>query len=89
MEKEVAPFDFKVHPIDPKTGRVIGENAYIMHAQKSKGRIYQRGSEFFYENGLKVPASENWVPGANVTVSEEKPVVKAAAKETKVNTETK
>jgi len=61
MEKEAAPFNFLVHLIDPKSGRVNGENPYVRHSMKHKGTIYQRGDKFFYENGTEVPPGDNWV----------------------------
>lgn len=43
-------FDNKVHIRDPKTGRIVRENHYVLHITKS-GNYYERDGVQYYEDG--------------------------------------
>lgn len=49
----MADFDLKTHIRDPKSGRVIASNPYVLRIKNGE-RVYERGGKRYYENGEEV-----------------------------------
>ena len=78
MEKK--QFDLNVHHRDPKSGRIMKEDNYILHCHKEHGQVFERDGNFYDYQGDEADGSK-FIVNTKKVVLQPKVEAKTEAKE--------